>query len=380
MTISVGIAVGASTTGGTVTTGAGTSAGSGSTFYAAVVCRAVTSINVSDSMGNTYTQIGTTLYNGANRWLSRYQCVNGVGGAGHTLTAAESTGSDGLAAYLLEIKGATTTTPLDQSNTNSGFGSPPVTSGSITVTPPANGELLVSIYSTDQFASGLVFTEANGFTVQALINDGINATASAIATKIVSSPGTYNASWSDGGTGNFVDIAIDSFLGGAGGGGGGGIQAGAMMPGVWGPQPGIGPGGPTFQMRILSNKLAVNPNVTVGLAGLQSAFTTGALGNSHSVALLGQAVTAAVGTIIYTGGSSLTLALSGLAATFAVGTLTPNISGGNLTCALNGVAATFTSGVPTGATQFVMPAMDVLVLQTNSATCTVVSVGPASFT
>lgn len=416
MTISVGVTAVGSGGGGTATTSGGTTNASGSTFYAVVIIKNSTAVamNLSDAWGNTYTQIGSTVSDSSSRWLSRYQCVNGVGGSGHTLTATESVGTDAVTVYFVEIVGGATITPLDQSNTyGNSFAGNPTNSGSITLTPSANSELLISTYVTEKFAAGLSYTEANGFTVQALVADGTtgNSCASAIGTQVVASPGSYSASWTCSSGGSSVIAVIDSFQGGGGGGGGGAIQNGAMNPGQWGPQPGIGQGGPNFIARRLATNVVSNNNVTVGLTGLVATFSGAPLSlNSTTTALVGQAATFAVGTVVPTyvralagvagtytsgsmsaGGGNLTAAITGAAATFAGGTLIPSVTGMNITLNLVGIGATFAGGtlVPSqsfsnitlalvgrtatfasgmmGVQSFNLPAMDLLVLQNNSA-------------
>jgi hypothetical protein len=62
--------------------------------------------------------------------------------------------------------------------------------------------------------SNVTFTEANGFTIQyAYQIAATNNMQAAVGTKIVTSNGTYNASWSSGGGNLFWVTVIDSFLG-----------------------------------------------------------------------------------------------------------------------------------------------------------------------
>lgn len=215
--ISVGATMFGGTSGsGTVTTTAGTTAAAGSTFYVSVIQSAAgaATFNITDSQSNTYTQIGTVVGNSNNAWLSRYQCVNGIGGAGHTVTATQTVGSDNVSAFAVEIVGGLTVTPpIDQSvATNIGFAGSPVSSGTVTVAPPVDGELLISTFTTDQYNATIPYTEANGFTIQQMITDGTAAPGGAVGTKIVTISGTYGASWGDGAA-SFYSASVDSFKG-----------------------------------------------------------------------------------------------------------------------------------------------------------------------
>ncbi len=201
---------------GTATTAAVTTGAAGSTFYVGVVQSGATAatINVTDSKGNVYTAIGTPVGDNNNRWLTRYRCVNGVGGSGHTVTAAETSATNGMTVFLIEILGAAASAPLDQSNTNAaGFVAPPMSSGSITLAPGATGELAISLYQSEYSNAAVPFAEANGFTIQQSETNGTSVNGAAIATKIITAAGAVNASWSDGTGGNFMSGVIDSFKG-----------------------------------------------------------------------------------------------------------------------------------------------------------------------
>lgn len=206
----------------TVTTGGILTQATGSTFFITTSIASTGVTTVTDSYSNSYTQIGATVDDTNGRFLRRFQCTNGVGGAGHTFSGTDSLGG----AFTLmagELLGAATSSALDQSNTNvNGFYDPsvtPFTSNNITITPPANGEILLAVYSSQAFVASLTFTESQGFTVaqsQVVGNTGLPALA--LAYKIVTGANTYHAAWSDGSTGTSMIASIDSFKGLAGGG------------------------------------------------------------------------------------------------------------------------------------------------------------------
>lgn len=211
------IAAGASTsTIASTTSPAITTQVSGSLFFLAIHSNAGTApvITVSDVMGNTpYLRIGSQIHNAnSGNWIDLFYFANGVGGSGHTFAFGNSGGAIASQFFAaLEVTGAALTAALDQiNNHNTGFVSGNQTSGNVTVTPPANGELLVSGITTD-VATAPVFTEANSFSILRTNTGGLNL-AGALGAKVVTSPGTYNASWSDGQTSD-KELYIVSFLG-----------------------------------------------------------------------------------------------------------------------------------------------------------------------
>jgi hypothetical protein len=75
----------------TLTTGSATTNSTGSTMYVVVVIKtALTGLvpSVTDSKGNSYSQIGSTITDGQGTYLYRFQSVNMVGGSGHTVTVS----------------------------------------------------------------------------------------------------------------------------------------------------------------------------------------------------------------------------------------------------------------------------------------------------
>ena len=98
---------GGAPSGTTVTTAGGTTSATGSTFVIALTFDGVRNVtSVSDSKGNTYTEIGTKQAS-SNAGTAMYRCENGIGGASHTATANFSAAAYQVA-YLIELTGVET--------------------------------------------------------------------------------------------------------------------------------------------------------------------------------------------------------------------------------------------------------------------------------
>lgn len=77
-----------------VTTGSVNTNATGSSFAVYVIHKQNVqnrNLTITDSFGNTYTQIGTTQNDGSAVTMVRYLCTNGTGGTGHTFTATNPT-------------------------------------------------------------------------------------------------------------------------------------------------------------------------------------------------------------------------------------------------------------------------------------------------
>jgi hypothetical protein len=120
-----------------------------------------------------------------------YYKENGSGGASHTFSYTVS-GSHTNTIYAGEITGGLTSGILDQQNAQTDSASP-FTSPSITTTQ-AN-EILVSILSAHSTINPATVAESTGFTLQAKWEDGTASWPGCIASKVVSSTGAYNSSF-----------------------------------------------------------------------------------------------------------------------------------------------------------------------------------------
>ena len=182
----------------TVTSNSGTSQASGSNFYVAVTCTAAAGLTISDNQGNTGKFIplpGNPITDGSSRWVYRYLCTRGTGGAGHTVTAT-ALAATYMSIAVDEIEGGLAFGALAQSNAHApGFTALPLTSNNVTTTIPC--ELAISGFTDGTFAAGLNFAESSGFTVQQQNTDGTSLTAFAMGSKYLATIGTYAASWTE---------------------------------------------------------------------------------------------------------------------------------------------------------------------------------------
>jgi len=147
-------------------------------------------------------------------WL----CESGTGGSGHTVTAVFSNESYPVV-HFLEITGAASGTSLDVHGVSS-EDVPPQIVELPSATTQAN-EIIIAMI-TGWGKSGSTFSEANGYTFQTVEEDTSQFYPSAVASKVVSSTGTYPASFSYDQTGAFFEVAslaILSLKAAAGGGG-----------------------------------------------------------------------------------------------------------------------------------------------------------------
>lgn len=179
------------------TTGVATQA-SGSTFVIGVVWNNVGFTSVTDNKTNTYTQLGgLDLQPGAAASHARlYYCQNGNGGAGHTGTLTLA-GADNCAIFFLEITGALAAS-FDLGNGNLDTASP-FTSPSITTTQAR--ELLIAYLAGDSGSNPATHAESTGFTVQSAAEEtnGSSFWTGCLASRLVTSTASYNASFTESG-------------------------------------------------------------------------------------------------------------------------------------------------------------------------------------
>lgn len=154
-------------------------------------------VSVTDSVGNTYTKIGTGSTLVGNSWVTLYYAKNCIGGASVTFTYTATTGhADYPRILVIQIAGADTTAPLDQSGYNSnGAAGTTITSPSLTTTSAS--QILIAVGGD----SGSTGTEAwtdggaatGGWTLaQSQTATGAGMSAS-LAYAIVSATGAFAA-------------------------------------------------------------------------------------------------------------------------------------------------------------------------------------------
>ena len=143
--------------------------------------------SLTDSLGNTYVQVGSTQYSGAfGTYLNAYICINGTGGASHSVTVDVAARISDAECYFLEIKGGGAFTfdgSVQQGNvTNQPY--------SLPITTSAGNDIILS-FARDGDASPYAVGSGSGFT--ALSN--LSTDLSAIAQKISSTAAIHNANW-----------------------------------------------------------------------------------------------------------------------------------------------------------------------------------------
>ena len=224
---------GSGLTAGTLVTGNGTGSGGAGTYninhtqtvgsesmvgYEQITGTVFPTVAVTDSNSNSYSQIATTLQNTGDAppfVVNRYLAINGTGGSGHTVTATPSAGDPSMIVWLVEIVGGDTGSPLDQSAQATNYANPWTPGNIVLGAVPATDELLIAMVNEDQYP-GTSITESNSFTVQTpqYYDHTTYYVCGAIATKVVTSNGTYTADFTTTGnpSGNFA-ACIDSFFG-----------------------------------------------------------------------------------------------------------------------------------------------------------------------
>ncbi len=165
---------------------------------------------LSDSKGNTWTQIEADL-DGSNGRITTFYCQAPTVGSGHTFTYSATFLFGSIA--VIAVSGSAST-PLDQTNhTASSFMQPTVSTGSIT--PAEDNEI---IFAAVDFGSGVSSaTIDSGFTIQEQLPYS-GWIGIAVAYLIQTSAGAVNPTWTFDATPNFSVTSIVSFKAGGGGG------------------------------------------------------------------------------------------------------------------------------------------------------------------
>jgi lysophospholipase L1-like esterase len=176
-------------------------------------------VSVTDSVGNTYTLIGSSTVTGSEH-VSLWYAKNVTGGASVTFTYnVTPTQSDFPRIYVLQISGADTTAPLDQSGFTQSVGAG-TTLTSQTITTTVANEILVAIASDSANTQTVAFTDAGaatgGWTKDQATSDATTLEG-AIAHAIVSSTGAYAALATVSASANTRHIGIASFKAATGG-------------------------------------------------------------------------------------------------------------------------------------------------------------------
>jgi hypothetical protein len=147
--------------------------------------------SIAYSGGGSMTQIGTELVDATAVSATRlYYQQNIAGGAGGSVTLTKTNGAFATV-LVVELVNMLTSGVLDQQNrvldTASPFDSP-----SITTTQP--NEVLVAFSAADDFGTN-VYVAGNSFTIQQQFSNGGTNWTCALATRIVTSTGSYNSTF-----------------------------------------------------------------------------------------------------------------------------------------------------------------------------------------
>jgi hypothetical protein len=210
MSLAFGVHTLSSALAATVTTGSLTTASTGSGLVLLVDWDSGgTFTSVSDSKGNTWVQVGTQQADSTNTVLTRrYYCANAVGGSSHTFTLTTS-GASLCSIAVIEV---TTTNgigiTLDQQIATQD-GATPFASGSITTT--VNNEILISLFTSQGSSGTYTPTAGNSFTLADAETNGSDFFPMVSGYRLVSSIGSYNASWTTTNAPSTSVVTTDSF-------------------------------------------------------------------------------------------------------------------------------------------------------------------------
>jgi len=201
MTIAVGAHVSKHSTSlvTVTTTNAVTSTASGSSFVVFTTTGGATAPTITDSKGNTYTQIGSTIAGGLGYCAAAYIKVNGTGGSSHTFTATTGT-NENTSLYAVEVTGALTTASIqDRSPAGILDTASPYTTNLTGATTQAN-ELLLAFAATGTASGTETLTWGNSFTAIDAEGDA-NFSTGGDAQLVVSAMGSYQGSVTSSGAG-----------------------------------------------------------------------------------------------------------------------------------------------------------------------------------
>lgn len=216
MGLTLGVHALASASASTVTTGAITTQATGSGIELVVNFEAaVTFTSVTDSKGNTWTQIGSEITDsGTVVKMRRYRCNNAIGGSGHTFTLTCSGANVCGIAVVEELASVGAGVALDQEGVINDTASA-YDSGSETTT--IADEMLIGGFTCQGGGGTYTHTVGNSFT---LIDEETNGTSFfplATMYRIVTATGTYNTTTTVTTTPIAALCSLDTFREAAGG-------------------------------------------------------------------------------------------------------------------------------------------------------------------
>jgi hypothetical protein len=137
----------------------------GNLLWVFVLTQNANAVTVSDTAGNTFTQIGVTITSGINR-LRQYYAKNITGHATNVVTATYA----GATAYSVlgvrQFSGCDTSSPLNGSNTGTGASGTAIATGTITIVG-SNSVICAGIE-----ADGQPITAGSGYAITAITGGG----------------------------------------------------------------------------------------------------------------------------------------------------------------------------------------------------------------
>ena len=219
MTIAVGASAQSTNpgTGNSVTQNCTTQA-TGSNFEIIVIwIGSPAAFGVQDSFSNSYTQIGSNFSGGGGQpGVARFICQGGAGGSAHNASITGTAfGSIPNAIVLLEMTGAAVSGQPAGSATGTNGAATSVSCGTISgLTPPAAGDLIVSVGACNDSTAALTFVDGTGgFTITQSYEVDAQALQYVVGTKVVTSSGSYSSTWTQGGNDLFSAGLMDAFNG-----------------------------------------------------------------------------------------------------------------------------------------------------------------------
>ncbi len=197
------------------TTDAKTTQATGSTFVVFTFSEGSNAPStISDSKSNTYSEITGCRVNanwGYGAVKSRaFICEDGTGGANHTWTASANNGYTSI--MVCEVLDSDTADGEQEANAQHDTSSP-FTDGQITTTEPDC--LILACYPSDS-NSNINASVGGGFSIELQEGNGSSVWPMALASRSVTSTGTYGASWTESGVSESSPqiVAIKSAAGG----------------------------------------------------------------------------------------------------------------------------------------------------------------------
>lgn len=247
-------------TGGTATAttiARDTSANKGSGFVVGYIYDSARTLNASsltDSAGNVYTQIGTTITDAtAALRTGFYRCLRGVGASSHSITGTldangfisvvwceiTATGGGGLILEGTASQANDTATPFTPGN----------------ISTAAGEALLISFLGGNSATTPATHAESTGFTIitNANFTSGGTCWPAVLGSRAVA-PGTYNPSWTEA-SGTRVGVYVAGFIEGG--------SSSAKRPVI---NPKKGPKVQRFRPAVRAYSIpAANPNLSVDI-------------------------------------------------------------------------------------------------------------------